>query len=88
MDARFVPMASHVWPIQFIAPTLDLTVQFQGYLYDQEIAACEWLLVNVESPVATAGLLGSSSSLWSEGGKLVAIGTAQCLSIPKPPEMK
>ena len=81
-------LASHMWPIQFIAPTLDLTVQFQGYLYDQEIAACEWLLVKVESPVAAAGLVGSSSSLWSEGGKLVAIGTAQCLSIPKPPEMQ
>jgi acyl-CoA thioesterase len=76
-------LASHEWPIHHIAPTIDLTVQFQGHMYDHEVVACDWLLVKVESPVAGGGLVGTQSSLWSQGGTLVAAGTAQCLSIPR-----
>ncbi|MCI0838402.1 MAG: thioesterase family protein, partial [Chloroflexi bacterium] len=44
----------------------------------------EWLLCDYESPIAHAGLVGSQGRIWSEDGRLIASGGAQCLSIPNP----
>lgn len=77
-------LIAHPWPTTHIAPTLDLTVQFQSHLYAPDVIASEWLLVTTESPTAAAGLFGAHGTLWSERGKLVAVGAAQALCVPNP----
>lgn len=77
-------LVAHPRPTTYIAPTLDLTVQFQGHLYDPDVTASDWLLVTTTSPTAAAGLFGAHGALWSESGKLVAIGAAQALFVPNP----
>jgi len=72
-------LKAHALPLEFIAPTLDLTVQFQPGLYKSPSGSCEWLLAAVESPVAAHGLVGSRGELWTESGTLVATGASQCL---------
>jgi acyl-CoA thioesterase len=64
-----------------IAPTLDLTVQFQTELQ----SAANWLLIETESPTAGRGLYGAHGALWSEIGNLVAFGTNQgiCIAVPE-----
>jgi acyl-CoA thioesterase len=77
-------LLAHGWPTTHIAPTLDLTVQFQNHLYAPHVMASDWLLVATASPIAAAGLLGAQSTLWSEAGELLAVGTAQSLCVPNP----
>lgn len=76
-------LMAHGRPTTHIAPTLDLTVQFQSPLYAPEVVT-DWLLVDIASPSAGAGLLGAHGELWSETGKLVAVGAAQGLCVPNP----
>jgi acyl-CoA thioesterase len=47
---------------------------------------CEWLLCDYESPIAKDGLVAGSGRVWSEDGRLVAMGGAQVLCIPQPPQ--
>lgn len=63
-----------------IAPTLDLTIQFQSELQ----SPADWLLIESTSPSAGGGLYGAHGALWSERGKLVAIAAAQgfCVAVP------
>lgn len=74
----------HVWPTTHLAPTLDLTVQFQPDLYEMENAGRDWMLVETASPTAGRGFFGAHSKLWSQSGRLVAVGAAQGLCIPNP----
>jgi acyl-CoA thioesterase len=73
-------LVAHGAPTTHIAPTLDLTVQFQPRLLD----ASDWMLLHTESPVAANGLFGAHSKLWSQSGKLIAIGAAQALCAANP----
>ena len=74
----------HGWPTTHLAPTLDLTVQFQPHLYAPDVRPSDWLLAETWSPAAARGLFGAHSKLWSEAGRLVAIGAAQALCVPNP----
>lgn len=74
-------LTTHGWPTAYIAPTLDLTVQFQPDFYGLVANPSEWLLVETRSPSAGAGLFGGHGRLWSEAGKLLAVGAAQSLCV-------
>jgi acyl-CoA thioesterase-2 len=65
----------HAWrELPFIAPTLDLQVTFHRLVPDEP-----WLLLEGTSPVATDGLIGFTSRLWTQSGALVASGGGQTL---------
>lgn len=74
-------LATHGWPTTHIAPTLDLTVQFQPDFYGLTANPSEWLLVETRSPNAGAGLFGGHGMLWSQTGRLLAVGAAQSLCV-------
>lgn len=76
-------LVAYAPPTKYLAPTLDLTVQFQPHLYRPD-AGSRWQLIDVASPSAGDGLFGANGRLWSESGKLVAIGAAQALCVPNP----
>jgi acyl-CoA thioesterase len=69
----------HPRPRLFVAPNLDLTVQFNG-----EAGESEWLLCDGAGETARHGLLGCSGRIWTGNGKLAASGTAQLLCQPNP----
>jgi acyl-CoA thioesterase len=77
-------LMAHGWPTTHVAPTLELTVQFQPHLYGAKTSGSAWLLAETDSPVAGEGLFGAQSRLWSESGELVAASTAQALCAPNP----
>jgi acyl-CoA thioesterase II len=62
-------VAAYPWPMQYVAPNLDLHIQFHRFA-----EASEWLLVDAEAPVARDGLIGTTLKLWNEDGELVASG--------------
>jgi acyl-CoA thioesterase II len=62
-------VAAHPWPLPYVAPNLDLHVQFHRFA-----EASEWLLIDAEAPVARDGLIGTTLQLWDENGELVASG--------------
>lgn len=62
-------VAPHPWPRKYLAPNLDLHVQFHRLAED-----ADWLLVEAEAPLAREGLIGSTLRLWNEAGDLVASG--------------
>lgn len=72
-------IAAHAWPFRFIAPNLDLTIQF--HRFDPRNT---WTLVEGCAPLARDGLIGCVSRLWSESGKLLATGTSKHMSRPNP----
>ncbi|MEN8181336.1 MAG: thioesterase family protein [Myxococcota bacterium] len=72
-------VSAHGFPIRYMAPNLDLTVQFHQFAPE-----AEWVLCSGLSPHAGAGLAGSVSQLWTEDGRLLASGTAQLLCRPNP----
>ncbi len=77
-----------VWPAacgrglqdRFYAPNLDVAAWFHRPSSD-----CEWLLVDAESPVGEAGLVGGSVRIWTSDMKLVASGGAQLFCLPAKP---
>jgi acyl-CoA thioesterase II len=69
----------HLRDETFIAPSLDVSVQFH-----RPAPESEWLLVDAVAPVAANGLIGCQTRIWSEGGQLVASGGAQLLCRPAP----
>jgi acyl-CoA thioesterase len=71
--------SAHAWPFPFLAPNLDLTVQF--HRFDPE---AEWMLASGYVPLASEGLLGCVSRLWSRDGRLLATGTSKHTSRRNP----
>jgi acyl-CoA thioesterase-2 len=65
----------HAWRQHpYVAPTLDLQVSLHRLVPDEP-----WLLVEGTSPVATNGLIGFTSRVWTPAGQLVATGNGQTL---------
>jgi acyl-CoA thioesterase len=81
-DASMWPAATHAYTgdMAYIAPSLDLAVQFHSEAPDSE-----WLLVEGRSPFAADGLVGGTASVWSCEGRLVATALQQMLCRPAPP---
>jgi acyl-CoA thioesterase-2 len=71
--------APHDWPRRFIAPNLDLTVQFHAPAPGED-----WILCDAESPIARDGLVGTGGRLWTRDGRLVASATAQLFCVANP----
>lgn len=75
LDTMSWPSAVQAHPggdVGFIAPTLDVNVQFH-----RAAPASEWLLVEGISPVAEHGLIGFRSTVWSGQRQLLASGSGQ-----------
>jgi acyl-CoA thioesterase len=72
-------IAAHAWPFRWLTPNLDLTVQFHGFA-----PGTAWMLADGTVPLAQDGLLGCTSRLWSEDGRLLASGTSKHLCRPNP----
>jgi acyl-CoA thioesterase len=43
-----------------------------------------WLLCDYDTPLATGGLVAGRGRIWSEDGRLVAVGGAQLICMPAP----
>ncbi len=69
----------HGYPPKYIAPNLDLTVQFH-----QPALGETWLLCDGHAPVARDGLVGTTGRVWTTDGRLIASGTAQLICKPSP----
>lgn len=70
---------AHAADIAFIAPNLDLNVQFH-----RDARGDEWLLSDGFSAVAEDGLIGFRSQVWSDSSRLLASGGGQLLCRPMP----
>jgi acyl-CoA thioesterase II len=68
---------AHTGVLPFIAPSLDLTVQFH-----HPTAGQPWLLARGEAPVAQRGTIGCAGRVWSADGRLAALGTGTLLCVP------
>jgi acyl-CoA thioesterase len=81
MDTMEWPAAvrAHTGQLQWIAPSLDLSVRFHRFA-----PGSEWLLSDTSAPVATDGLIGGTATVWSDTGKLLASGGEQMLCRPSP----
>jgi acyl-CoA thioesterase len=78
---------AHAWkwgegPPQWIAPSLDLYVQFHDFRPDEPV-----LFSRTESPLGTGGLIACEGRVWSPDGALLASAASQLLSTPVPPEL-
>lgn len=71
--------AAHAWPFPYLTPNLDLAVQFHAFA-----PGTRWMLADGTVPLAAGGLLGCTSRLWSEDGRLLASGTSKHLCRPNP----
>ncbi|MDP2950224.1 MAG: thioesterase family protein [Chloroflexota bacterium] len=82
IDTLSWPAASlaHPWPHQFQGPNLDVTAWFHRFAPESD-----WLLADHHSPVAQAGLMGTTARIWSRDGRLLASGGAQLLCVPAAP---
>jgi len=65
---------------EYMAPNLDVVAWFH-----QPAADSEWLLSEHRSEIAMGGLVGTTSSIWTRDGRLVATGGAQLMCLPGPP---
>jgi acyl-CoA thioesterase-2 len=63
----------------YVAPSLDVTVQFHRAAPD-----AEWLLCAAGAPIAEHGLIGGEARIWSPDGRLLASGGGQLLCRPRP----
>jgi acyl-CoA thioesterase II len=82
LDTFAWPVAANPHPRsrrEYAAVNMDVVAWFHRPAPDSE-----WLLCDYESPIAHAGLVGSQGRIWSQDGRLIASGGAQCLSIPNP----
>ena len=71
--AAAMPHASR----EYMAPNLDVVAWFH-----QSAADSEWLLSEHRSEIAAGGLIGTTSSVWAQDGRLVATGGAQLMCLP------
>jgi acyl-CoA thioesterase len=65
-------IAAHSWPFRYLAPNLDLTVQFQRFAPEETWILCEGVV-----PLAVNGLVGCVARLWTADGRLLATGTSK-----------
>ncbi len=72
-------ISAHAWPFRFIAPNLDLTVQFHGFAPE-----ADWMLADGVAPVARDGIVCTQSRIWTEDGRLVASGSSSHIFRPNP----
>jgi acyl-CoA thioesterase len=72
-------IAAHPWPFPYLTPNLDLTVQFHAFAPE-----AEWILADGAVPLAKDGMVGCTSRLWTEDGRLLATGTSKHLCRPNP----
>jgi len=81
IDTMTWPAVCRAYPPQtsYIAPSLDVTVQFH-----RAAPACEWLLCDAVAPVAADGLIGGRAAVWSADGQLLASGGGQLLCRARP----
>lgn len=81
LDTMSWPAAvrAHPWPLPWMAPSLDLAVQFH-----RAAPQSEWLLVEAVAPVAEDGLIGFRANVWSDDGRLLGSGSGQLLCRPVP----
>jgi acyl-CoA thioesterase II len=68
---------AHTGQLPWIAPSLDLAVQFHHDVRDQP-----WLLVRGEAPIAHGGTIACTSRVWGADGRLAATGSGALLCIP------
>jgi acyl-CoA thioesterase II len=66
-------------PSPWIAPNLDLHVRFH---YDAR--PHDWLLCESRADLAAEGLIGTTGSVWSPDGRLLAFGSSQLFCRPRP----
>ncbi|MCP3984956.1 MAG: thioesterase family protein [bacterium] len=66
-------------PSPWIAPNLDLHVRFH-----HDARADDWLLFETRAELAATGLIGTSGTIWSPDGKLIAAGSSQLFCRPRP----
>jgi len=72
-------ISAHAWPFRYIAPNLDLTVQFHDFAPD-----ADWMLADGVAPVAGHGIVCTQSRIWTEDGRLVASGSSSHIFRPNP----
>ena len=72
-------IAAHKWPFPYLAPNLDLTIQFHRFAPRET-----WILADGVALLAEDGLVGCVSRLWSERGTLLATGTSNHMNRPNP----
>ena len=61
----------------FYAPSIDLSAQFHSLAPESE-----WLFCEAFSPTARDGLVGGTTSVWSEDGRLLGSGSQQMMCRP------
>jgi len=71
--------AAHRWPHPYLTPNLDLHVQFHRFAPERE-----WMLADGFVPLATGGLVGCVSRLWTDDGRLVGTSASKHLCRPNP----
>jgi acyl-CoA thioesterase len=71
--------SAHAWPFRFLAPNLDLNVQFHRFAPD-----ADWILADGIVPIATDGHFGCTARLWTEDGRLLATALSEHLCRPNP----
>ncbi|HUR78944.1 MAG TPA: thioesterase family protein [Acidimicrobiales bacterium] len=64
----------------FIAPNMDQSIHFH-----RAAPQSEWLLIEAHGPVASGGLMGCESRVWSDDGRLVASANSHlmCREVPR-----
>jgi acyl-CoA thioesterase len=79
VDTLGWPAAVRAYPneLPFYAPSLDVTARFHASAPESP-----WLLAECRSPVARDGLIASTTSVWSDDGRLLASGGQQMLCRP------
>lgn len=78
MDTMARPAASQPHPASdFQAPNLDVTCWFHQPGHDSPYLLCDY-----DSPIAKMALMGANGRVWSQDGRLLAVGGAQLLCIP------
>jgi len=71
--------SAHSWPFRYLAPNLDLTVQFHRFAPE-----VDWILCDGAVPLAAEGIVGCVARLWTEDGRLLATGTSKHICRPNP----
>ncbi len=81
IDTMLWPATCRAHPAdsRYLAPNLDVTAHFH-----RAAPSSEWLLCDAVAPVASHGLIGGQSSVWSSNGQLLASGNGQLLCRPRP----
>ncbi|GAB1258524.1 hypothetical protein NBRC116494_30260 [Aurantivibrio plasticivorans] len=77
IDTMQWPAAWHLHngPMNYAAPSLDLSVRFHAF------SETQWVFCNAVADVGYGGLLAGSGYVWDEDGKLLASGGSQSLCV-------